>query len=168
MLTTLFSIAFANSPLTASVDVTEAGASTRLDTTIHLGLDLTGWDPAVGARLDIGHRVAVEGRLVAGVPLADGLTWTGGTTLGVHIAPVHMKLGSSGSVDVRLGTGLRAHAKLGGESKGPWSLGSWLSSTLEVSPDGRWALFGGVVADDAGQVVPTAGVRVRLTEREER
>jgi hypothetical protein len=164
MLTTLLSVALANSPLSATWSVEEDGEHARVASSVHLGLDLTGWRPGLGARLDLGQRVAVEGRVSGGLPLADGLSWTGGGRLGVVVAPIEVELGSSGSLAVHLGTGLQAETKIGGNARGPWTLGGWLSSTLELSPDGRWTLFGGIVADDEGDVVPTAGVRVRLPD----
>ncbi|MCA9569360.1 MAG: hypothetical protein KC656_16045 [Myxococcales bacterium] len=168
MLLSLLQAALANTPLVSGAyDVTTVDGRTHVDTGVHVGLDLMGYKPGFGARFDIAHRVAVEGRVVAGVPVAEGLKWTGGGTLGVHLAPLRLELGAGGGLDLRVGVGARLTTTGGGELTGtPWSLGSWLSSTVEVSPDGRWTLFGGAVAQDALEgrphIEPTAGVRVRL------
>lgn len=165
MLFSLLSAALANTPfVSGSYEVREVEGSTRVDTGVHVGLDLTGYRPGIGARFDLGHRVAVEGKVIAGLPIAEGLKWTGSSRLGVQVAPFELSLGADGDLAVSLGAGLSLGASAGGET--PWALGSWLSSRVEVSPDGRWTVFGGVVADDPvgarPRLEPNVGVRVRI------
>lgn len=168
MLFSLLSAALASTPvLSGSYTVHEEAGRTRVHTGVQLGLDLTGYRPGVGATLDLGHRVAVEGKVVAGLPLADGLHWSGSSRLGLQLAPFELSLGASGDLALSMGAGLKLDGTLAGDVGGePWTFGSWFSSVLELSPDGRWTAFGGVVAEDPfgerARVEPNLGVRVRL------
>lgn len=169
MLYSLIAAAFGQSPSTASavVDVTNDGQNRKVDTAFHVGLDVTGSNPGIAGRFDMGHRLSVEGIVSAGVvPQAQALKWTGGASIGIHVAPIRVKLGTQASVDLRLGAGLKALSTGVAEFEGPgWDLGSWASGTLNVSPDGTWSLYGGAVAQDldtAPTVVPEAGVRFKI------
>lgn len=168
MLLSLLNLALASAPtFTSSTDVHTDRGRQRIDTDLHIGLDLTGWQPGLGARFDIGHRFSVEGKVYGGIPMADELSWTGGSSVGLHVAPLHVELGAGGELDLSLGVGARAGGRLGGDLQGaPWDLDGWLSTTLEVSPDGRWTLFGGLLATDLTEqrptLLPTAGLRVKL------
>lgn len=145
MIYSLIAAAFGQTPTTtATVDIERDGDRRKIDTAVHVGLNLTGTDPGVTGRFDFGHRVSVEGVVFGAVPTADALKWTGGASIGIQVAPLRLRLGTHGSVDLRLGAGLKAKGNGLVQLEGPgWDLGSWASGTLHVSPDGTWSLYGG-------------------------
>lgn len=159
----------------ATVDVVDDGAARRVAGAMHVGFDLTGPSPGLAARFDFGHRVSVEGLVFAGAPGPERLSWTGGGSIGLHVAPVRVHLGTRGTLDLKLGVGARATAAGGGSmTGGGFDLGGWGSGLLELAPDGTWSLYGGLLAVDprgvdpavnAGPgpvILPTAGVRFKL------
>ena len=160
--------AFAQSPVSFALEQGTQGKPTTLDGRLQLGLSLDGWVPGIGGTVQVGQRLRVDGKIFAGVPLASGLNWTGGTRVGLVSAPLSFDVGTKASVDVEIGAGARLTATGGGKANGTsWSLQEWLSSTLVYTPNGRWFLFGGVEAQDVSKtvLVPTAGVRVPLRSR---
>ncbi len=122
---------------------------------LHLGMELRGVDPGVAARFDLGQRVSVEGSVFAGVPRADGLKWTGGATLGLEFAPLSVQIGTKGTLDFRVGAGGVFSTKGNVQLEGAgfdWS--EWAAGTLQLSPNGTWSIYAGLLATD---VVPAAG-----------
>lgn len=167
MLTLLSQLAFAADTATdAVIGVVEEGERRTVRAAAHLGVDLSGLRPGLTGRLDLGQRVAVDGVVYTGVPIADGMKWTGGASLGLSLAPIKVRLGSKGSVDLRVGVGGRAQTTTGMTvSLGGLDWSAWTSGTFELSPDGRWTFYGGLLADqleDEPALQPTGGVRVRL------
>lgn len=156
----------ADSTADAVMDVVQEGNRRTLNAAAHLGLDMSGMRPGVGARLDIGHRVGVDGTVYAGLPMAEGLKWTGGASVGLSFAPVRVQLGHKGSVDLRLGVGGRMQSISGVQvSVAGLDWSAWASGTVELSPDGRWTVYGGLLADQLESravLAPTGGVRLRI------
>jgi hypothetical protein len=137
---------------------------------LHLGMELRGVDPGVAARFDLGQRVSVEGSVFAGIPRAESLKWTGGASLGLELAPMRLQLGSKGSLDFRVGAGgvftskSHVHLEAGGFE---WS--EWVAGTLQLSPNGSWSIYAGLLATDvvpatgdAPTLQPRTGVRFKL------
>ena len=46
---------------------------------------------------------AVEGKVESGLPIAEGLSWSGTARLGLHVAPLQVELGSRGGLELRVG-----------------------------------------------------------------
>lgn len=170
MISSLLAIAFgAETPdATGSIEIgnrSSAGA-------FHVGFDWVGASPGVGARLDLGHRVAVEAGGTFGLP--DAMRWSGGASIGLSVAPIRVQLATRGSLDLRVGAGVSGRFGGGGTwMGGGLDLGRWASAALSLSPDGAWSVQTGIVAVDQGgafgepkiEVVPSAGVRFRLDPR---
>ncbi|MEZ4323351.1 MAG: hypothetical protein R3F61_38155 [Myxococcota bacterium] len=169
MILSLLAAAFADGPTAqATYDSEIVDGRRNVDTAFHVGLDMRGIDPGFGARLDLGHRVSVEGVVMAGLPTADRVKWTGGASLGLELAPLHVQIGTHGALDFRVGVGGtltgNATAKANG---GGFDLAEWAAGTLHISPNGTWSFYGGVLASDVVsgdpvQVMPRTGVRFRL------
>lgn len=167
MLFSLIASAFAADTPVATVQVRSDGDKREIDAAFNLGFELQGVDPGISARFDIGQRMTVAGVVSAGLPLADQIQWTGGASLGLEVAPIRVQLGSTGSLDFRVGVGGKATGA-GGLSVegGGFDLVEWAAGTLLLSPNGKWALYGGVVAedvlDDEVEILPRTGVSFRL------
>lgn len=167
MITLLSQLAYAaDTAADAVLDVVQEGERRTIDAAAHLGVDLSGLRPGLSGRLDLGHRVAVDGVVYTGVPIAEGMKWTGGASLGLSLAPVKIHFGSRGTVDLRVGVGGRAQTTTGMSLQlGDLDWSAWTSGTLEISPDGRWTFYGGLLADQLEEkptLAPMGGVRVRL------
>ena len=167
MLTLLSQLAIAAETTADAVfDVVEAQGRRTADSAAYLGLELRGTRPGVGAKVDVGHRISVDGTVFGGLPIADGLKWLGGASLGFSVAPVKVHFGSKGSVDLRVGVGGSVQSTAGLKvSMGDLDWSAYTSATVDVSPDGRWTVYGGLLADQlesAPTLAPMAGVRLRL------
>ena len=168
MILSLLTYAFAGGPTaTASFESETVGDRRNVDGAVHLGLDLRGINPGLGARLDLGHRVSVDGIVFAGAPKVDRAQWTGGVSLGFEIAAIKIQLGTHGSVDFGLGLGgMLTGSGLAKLEGGPFDFTEWASGTVELSPNGMWSIYGGVVGSDFSssntELRPTAGLRFRL------
>lgn len=167
MLTLLSQLALAaETTADALFDVVEEHGHRTVNSAAYVGLDLRGARPGVGARIDLGHRMSVDGSMVGAMPIAEGMKWLGGASLGFAVAPVKVHFGSKGSVDLRVGVGGSVQSSAGMKvSVGSLDWSAYTSATLEVSPDGRWTVYGGLLADQlesAPTVVPLGGVRLRL------
>jgi len=168
MILSLLTYAFAGGPAaTATFESETIGDRKNVDGAVHLGLDLRGINPGLGARFDLGHRVSVDGIVFAGAPTADRVQWTGGVSLGFEIAAVKIQLGTHGSLDFGLGLGgMLTGSGLAKLEGGPFDVAEWASGTLQISPNGMWSVYAGVLGSDFSstdaEVVPTAGVRFRL------
>ena len=167
MITLLSQLAFAaDHAADAVLAAVDEGERRTVRAAAHMGVDLSGLRPGLSGRLDLGHRVALDGVVYTGVPIAQGMKWTGGASLGFSLAPVKVRLGSKGSLDFRVGVGGRAQTTTGlSVSLGSLDWSAWTTGTFELSPDGRWTFYGGLLADQLEEkptLAPTGGVRVRL------